>query len=98
MIRILLIALLLVGCVDETERSDKYKEDWAEAKPLEMERYIDVSSYYTNKVSTFIMEDHRIIIYHGSYGGRMVAVPLKKKETHKLGSTLYPKSLRLEKR
>jgi PBP1b-binding outer membrane lipoprotein LpoB len=92
MIRILLIALLLVGCVDETERSDKYKEDWAEAKPLEMERYIDVSSYYTNKVSTFIMEDHRIIIYHGSY------VPLKKKETHKLGSTLYPKSLRLEKR
>ena len=83
MIRILFVALLLVGCekegyIKEMERSDKYEEDWAKAKPLEMERYIDVSSYYTNKVSTFIMEDHRIIIYHGSYGGRMVAVPLKK--------------------
>ena len=78
MIRILLIALLLVGCSDSMERDQKFIEDWAEAKPLEMERYIDVSSYYTNKVSTFIMEDHRIIIYHGSYGGRMVAVPLKK--------------------
>ena len=78
--RILLVTLLLVGCGDSMERSDKYKEDWAEAKPLEMERYIDVSSYYTNKVSTFIMEDHKIIIYHGSYGGRMVAIPLKNKE------------------
>ena len=63
--KILLVALLLVGCGDQ------------------MERYIDVSSYYTNKVSTFIMEDHRIIIYHGSYGGRMVAIPLSKTEIKK---------------
>ena len=48
-----------------------------------MERYIDASSYYERKISTFIMDDHKIIIYHGSYGGRMVAIPLNKTEIKK---------------
>ena len=62
MIRILLVALLLVGCGDQMERSDKHEEDWSKAKVLKVERYIDESSYYHNKVSTFIKIDNRSII------------------------------------
>ena len=74
----------LVGCekdgyIKAMERSEKHKEDWSKAKVLKVERYIDESSYYDNKVSTFIMDNHKIIIYHGSYGGRMVAIPLNNK-------------------
>ena len=74
----------LVGCEKEgyknmMERSEKHKEDWSKAKVLKVERYIDESSYYDNKVSTFIMDNHKIIVYHGSYGGRMVAIPLNNK-------------------
>ena len=79
MIRILLVALLLVGCGDR-EEANKFEEDWSKAKPLKIERYIDQSGYYDRKVSTFIMDSHKIIIYHSSYGGRMVAIPLKNKE------------------
>ena len=87
MIRILLAALLLVGCekegyIKEMERSDKHKKDWSKAKVLKVERYIDESSYYHNKVSTFIMNNHKIIIDHGSYGGRMVAIPLNNNEEY----------------
>tara|TARA_R100000734_G_C3309912_1_gene100637 strand:+ start:957 stop:1205 length:249 start_codon:yes stop_codon:yes gene_type:complete len=80
MIRILLIALLLVGCGDEMEKSSRWEEDWSKAKVLEVERYIDESGYHHNKVTTFIMDDHKIIVYHGNYGGRMVAIPLKNKD------------------
>ena len=104
MIRILLIALLLVGCGDN-KKSDKYKEDWSKAKVLKVERYIDESSYYHNKVSTFIMDNHKIIVYHGSYGGRMVAIPLNndaeyirslEEENQLLGSKLAEYSLDYE--
>ena len=78
--RILLVALLLVGCGDEVEKSLHWKEDWSKAKVLEVERYIDKSSYHHGKVSTFIMDNHKIIIYHGNYGGRMVAIPLDKED------------------
>jgi len=94
----------LVGCGDD-KRSEKYEDDWSKAKPLVMERYIDPSSYYERKLSTFIMDDHKIIIYHGSYGGRMVAIPLDndeeyirmlEEENQLLGETLAEYSLNYE--
>jgi len=77
--RILLVALLLVGC-GEKGRLEKHEEEWSNAKPLKVERYIDESNYYQAKVSTFIIDDHKIIVYHSSYGGRMVAIPLNQDE------------------
>ena len=74
--KLLLAALLLVGC-GEKGRVEKYEKDWEHAKPLKVERYIDKSNYYEAKVSTFIMDDYKIIVYHSSYGGRLVAIPLK---------------------
>ena len=78
--RILLVALLLVGCGDELGRKQKHEEEWSNAKPLKVERYIDESNYYEAKVSTFIIDDHKIVVYHSSYGGRMVAIPLNQDE------------------
>ena len=74
--RILLAALLLVGC-GEKGRLEHHEQDWSNAKPLKVEKYIDKSNYYDGKVSTFIMDGHKIIIYHSSYGARLVAIPLK---------------------
>lgn len=73
--KLLLVALLLVGC-GEKGRVEQYEKDWSNAKPLKVERYIDESNYHEAKVSTFIIDDHKIIIYHSSYGGRLVAIPL----------------------
>ena len=73
--KLLLAALLLVGC-GEKERVEKYKADWENAQQLEVERFVDKSSYYNGNVSTFIMDGHKIIVYHTSYGARLVAIPL----------------------
>lgn len=73
--KLLLVALLLVGC-GEKGRVEKHKADWENAQQLEVERFVDKSSYYEGKVSTFIMDGHKIIIYHSSYGGRLIAIPL----------------------
>jgi len=77
--KLLLVALLLVGC-GEKGRLEKHEKEWSNAKPLKVERYIDESNYYEAKVSTFIIDDHKIIVYHSSYGGRLVAIPLNEKE------------------
>jgi len=74
---VIISTLLLVGC-GEKGRLEQHEEEWANAKPLEVERYIDKSNYYEAKVSTFIMDDYKIIVYHSSYGGRLVAIPLNK--------------------
>ena len=73
--KLLLVALLLIGC-GEKERLEKHKADWENAQQLEVERFVDKSSYYNGNVSTFIMDGHKIIVYHTSYGARMVAIPL----------------------
>jgi hypothetical protein len=65
--KLLLVALLLVGC-GEKERVEKHKEDWENAQQLEVERFVDKSNYYHGNVSTFIMDGHKIIVYHTSYG------------------------------
>jgi hypothetical protein len=84
MIRILLVTLLLVGCGDELGRKEKHEKEWSNAKPLKVERYIDESNYYQAKVSTFIIDDHKIIVYHSSYGGRLFAIPINKNEKIKV--------------
>lgn len=100
--KLLLVALLLVGC-GEKERVDQYEKDWSNAKPLKVERYIDTSNYYEARVSTFIMDEHKIIVYHSSYGARLVAIPLNnnaeyirilEEENQLLGSLLAEKEIK----
>lgn len=99
MSKILLIALLLVGCNDierNQERNRLIGVAWDKAEVLDVTYYKCKSS--DRFLQTFEMDGYKFVIYNNGYGSAMVAVPLNLKETHKLGSTLYPKSLRLEKR
>ena len=80
--KLLLVALLLVGC-GEKGRLEQHEKEWSNAKSLKVERYIDESNYYHGNVSTFIMDGHKIIVYHTSYGARLVAIPLNKTEIKK---------------
>ena len=78
MIRILLIALLLVGCEKEMERAQKRDEIWNKAEMINVKYYkSDTDPRY---LQTFEMDGYKIIIYTNGRGSAMQAIPLKNKK------------------
>ena len=73
MIRILLVALLLVGC-DVKEHEDRRNEIWDKAE------MIDVKYYKSNTdpryLQTFKMDGCKFIIYTNGRGSAITAIPL----------------------
>ena len=77
MIRILLVALLLVGC-GTIEREDKRNEIWDKAEMIDVKYYkSDTDPRY---IQTFKMDGYKFVIYTNGRGSAMVAIPLKNKE------------------
>jgi len=78
MIRILLVALLLVGCERELKRAEKRNAVWDKAE------MIDVNCYKSNidpkYLQTFELDGYKFVIYTNGRGSAMVAIPLKNKE------------------
>ena len=81
MIRILLVALLLVGCnrleQEKTAAEIAYQE-WDKAEMIDVR-------YYKNPgdprfVETFEMDGYKFVIFFNSRGSAMVAIPLNKTE------------------
>ena len=77
MIRILLIALLLVGC-DKLEQektiTELADEEWDKAEMIDVK-------YYKNPgdprfVETFEMDGYKFVIFFNNRGSAMVAIPL----------------------
>ncbi len=79
MIRILLIALLLVGCdrlEEEKTAAEIANQEWSKAKMIDVK-------YYKNPgdprfVETFEMDGYKFVIFFNARGSAMVAVPLNK--------------------
>ena len=77
MIRILLIALLLVGCdklEQEKTRTELADEEWDKAEMIDFR-------YYKNPgdprfVETFEMDGYKFVIFFNNRGSAMVAIPL----------------------
>ncbi len=77
MIRILLIALLLVGCNDierNQERNRLIGVAWDKAEAIDV-------TYYKCKTSSrflqsFKMDGYKFVVFNNGYGSAMVAVPL----------------------
>ena len=102
MIRILLVALLLVGC-GEKERVGKMDAEWNKAE------MIDVKYYNSNTdpryLQTFEMDGYKFVIFYNYHGSAMQAIPLNnneeyirslEKENELLGSKLAEYSLDYE--
>ena len=81
MIRILLVALLLVGCgklEQEKTRAELAEQEWDKAEMIGVK-------YYKNPgdprfVETFEMYGYKFVIFFNNRGSAMVAIPLKNKE------------------
>ena len=79
MIRILLIALLLVGCsrlAEEKTAAEIANQEWSKAEMIDVK-------YYKNPgdprfVETFEMDGYKFVIFFNARGSAMVAVPLNK--------------------
>ena len=79
MIRILLVALLLVGCgklEQEKTRAELAEQEWDKAEMIDVK-------YYKNPgdprfVETFEMDGYKFVIFFNNRGSAMVAIPLNK--------------------
>ena len=79
MIRILLVALLLVGCGKLEQRKTRVEfanEEWDKAEMIDVK-------YYKNPgdprfLETFEMDGYKFVIFFNSRGSAMVAIPLNK--------------------
>ena len=77
MIRILLVALLLVGC-GTIEREDKRNEIWDKAEMIDVKYYkSDTDPRY---IQTFKMDGYKFVIYTNGRGSAITTIPLKNKE------------------
>ena len=81
MIRILLLALLLVGCgtiEQEKTRAELADQEWDKAEMINVR-------YYKNPgdprfLETFEMDGYKFVIFFNNRGSAMAAIPLKNKE------------------
>ncbi len=79
MIRILLVALLLVGCdrlEEEKTAAEIANQEWSKAEMIDVK-------YYKNPgdprfIETFEMDGYKFVIFFNARGSAMVAVPLNK--------------------
>lgn len=79
MIRILLVALLLVGCnrlQQEKTAAEIADQEWDKAEMIDVK-------YYKNPgdprfLETFEMDGYKFVIFFNSRGSAMVAIPLNK--------------------
>lgn len=81
MIRILLIALLLVGCGERIEKVYERDAIWDKAE------MIDVKYYKSNTdpryIQTFKMDGYKFVIYTNGRGSAITTIPLSKTEIKK---------------
>ncbi len=76
MIRILLVALLLVGC-GTIEQEDRRNEIWDKAEMINVKYYkSDTDPRY---VQTFEMDGYKFVIYTNGRGSAIATIPLNKK-------------------
>ncbi len=73
MIRILLLALLLVGC-DGKKHEDKRNEIWDKAEMLDIKYY--KSETDPRYIQTFKMNGYKFVIYTNERGSAITAIPL----------------------
>ena len=103
MIRILLAALLLVGCEKELERAEKRNAVWDKAEMINVKYYkSDTDPRY---IQTFEMDGYKFVIYTNGRGSAMQAIPLNnnaeyirmlEEENQLLGETLAEYSINYE--
>ncbi len=74
MIRILLIALLLVGCSTELKRAEKRNAVWDKAEVIDVKCY--KSELDPRYLQTFELDGYKFVIYTNGRGSAMVATPL----------------------
>ena len=78
MIRILLIALLLVGCEKEMERAQKRDEICDKAEMIDVKYY--KSDTDPRLLQTFEMDGYKVVIYTNGRGSAITTIPLKNKK------------------
>ncbi len=79
MIRILLIALLLVGCgklEQEKTRAEIADQEWSKAEMIDVKYYKNPGD--SRFVETFEMDGYKFVIFFNHRGSAMVAIPLNK--------------------
>jgi len=75
MIRILLAALLLVGC-DGKKHEDKRNEIWDKAEMLDVKYY--KSNTDPRYIQTFEMNGYKFVIYTNGRGSAITKIPLNR--------------------
>lgn len=73
MIRILLVALLLVGCGEKT-RTEFADQEWSKAEMIDVEYYKHPGD--PRFLKTFEMDGYKFVIFFNHRGSAMVAIPL----------------------
>ena len=74
MIRILLAALLLVGCGKKLDLVEKRDAVWDKAEMIDVKCY--KSKIDPRYLQTFEMNGYKFVIYSNGRGSAMVAIPL----------------------
>jgi len=77
MIRILLVALLLVGCGNEIEKAHNRDAIWDRAEMIDVKYY--KSDTNPRLLQTFEMDGYKVVIYTNGRGSAITTIPLKNK-------------------
>jgi len=81
MSKILLVALLLVGCGERIEKVYERDAIWDKAEMIDVKYYkSDTDPRY---IQTFKIDGYKFVIYTNGRGSAMVAIPLSKTEIKK---------------
>ena len=106
MIRVILVALLLVGCNDierNQERNRLIGVAWDKAEMIDVTYYKSKSS--DRFLESFEMDGYKFVIFNNGYGSAMQAIPLDnnaeyirmlEEENQLLGETLAEYSINYE--